>query len=248
MTEIYVCWGIAAALLVASAIALGRTYRQSWLGILIDTRGRYSLTHFQLVLWSLLVLSLIAGVVAGKLLGLGLDHAKDALNFTIPKELLGAMGISVGSAAAAVAVKSGKDAQNPQRIAASDTADKPRFSQVFLVEEGELADKVVDITKFQNFWFTIILVAAYIGLAISSIRSAGVALTALPGFDGTFLTLLGISHVGYIAGKMPARAGTPDGLTLAAKRLGATPKSAQAMAADAQAAAQSAPKYTPRNP
>ena len=32
-----------------------------WFGILIDMRGRCSLTHFQLFLWSVTILSLISG-------------------------------------------------------------------------------------------------------------------------------------------------------------------------------------------
>jgi hypothetical protein len=241
MMTIYMSWAFWALVIICFAGFLGLKYRSSPLGILIDTRGRYSLTHFQLVLWSILVLSLIAAVVAGKLWA----GVPNALAFDIPNNLLGVMGISVVSTAAAIAVKSGKDAKNPEQIAASNDDDKPCLTQMFLVEEGEFADKVVDVSKFQNFWFTIILFVAYIGLAVSAINHDGTSLTALPDFSGTFVALLGISHAGYIAGKGPARAGKPDGLTLAGKRAGAKPILAAQAAALGTA---TAPAYVPRNP
>jgi xanthosine utilization system XapX-like protein len=68
---------------------------------MIDSRGRFSLTHLQLVLWPLVVLSLVAGVFFGRLWA-GVD---DPLGFDIPSELLGVLGISVGSAVTAQCVK-----------------------------------------------------------------------------------------------------------------------------------------------
>lgn len=52
MNSILIAWLVAAAVLVFVAIALGKVVRQAPLGILIDNRGRYSLTQLQLVLWS----------------------------------------------------------------------------------------------------------------------------------------------------------------------------------------------------
>ena len=75
---------------------------------------------------------------------------------------------------------------------------------------------MVDITKFQNFVITVVLVLGYIGLAVHTITAAGYAtkVTALPGFSGTFLVLLGISHAAYLAGKLPSPAGQPTGLSV----------------------------------
>lgn len=235
-------WISAALILVVAAGLLGKlTIKRGLLGVLIDDRGRYSLTQFQLVLWTIVVLSLICGVVAGRLvLGDG-----SALGFAIPNELLVVMGISMGSTAAAATIKASKDAANPERVAASNAEDRPRFSQILLREEGDLADQIVDITKFQNFWLTLLLVGSYVSLAISEIRAhASITdLQALPGFSGTLATLLGISHAGYLAGKLPNGKGTPQGLTLALKRAGAVASSPAARAATA-----TAPTYLPRNP
>ena len=238
MVSIYWAWAVTALVMLLAAGYLGAKVRGSVLGVLVDTRGRFSLSHFQMVLWTLVVLSLIAGVAVGRLL----NGIPDALSFSIPATLLAVMGISIASTAGAIVVKSAKDAQAPERIAASDASDRPRFSQIFLVEEGELADKVIDITKFQNFWFTMILVAAYIYFAASRIGVLGTGMAALPDFNETFVLLLGISHAGYLAGKMPAQQGKPEGLTLAAKLAGAKPVAPQAVPRVATS------EYVPRNP
>lgn len=234
----YWAWAVAAVVMLLAAAYLGVRVRGSMLGVLIDTRGRFSLSHFQLVLWTFVVLSLIAGVAAGRLLA----AVPDALSFSIPSTLLAVMGINIASSAGAIVVKSAKDVQAPERIAASDASDRPHFSQIFLIEEGALADKVIDITKFQSFWFTLILVAAYVVFAAIRISELGTAVTALPEFNETFVLLLSISHAGYLAGKMPARQGEPEGLTVSAKLAGAkavpTPRAPDVPPAE----------YVPRNP
>jgi hypothetical protein len=221
MTAIFIGWGASAVVIIGLALALGFVMKPAvpLFGILIDTRGRYSLTHLQLVFWSIIVLSLVSGVFWGRL-----TEVSDPLSFTIPDELLGLLGITAGSAVTATAIKAAKNITRPNAVAASSKElDRPRLSQIFLIEEGEFADKVIDVTKFQNFIITIVLMVAYIGLAIDAIEHAGTAakLTVLPGFSGTFLVLVGISHAAYIAGKLPDRTGTPEGLTVDLKPAGA---------------------------
>lgn len=206
MQSTFVAWAISAAALVLLAVILGRwcTQAKSILGILVDNRGRMSLTHLQLTLWTLLILSLIVGVFVGH--GWSLD-------FDIPNQVLGLMGITVGSTVAATITKSAKD-NDPTasaRIAVPAVGEKPKLAQVIWVEEGALADEVIDITKFQNFAFTVVLVVAYTALAIHAIRFSPhhAALTTLPDLPSQFLTLLGISHAGYIAGKLPNQTGVP---------------------------------------
>ena len=213
----YWAWSISAAVLLLLAVVLGLKIPKALapdvrvLGILVDARGRMSLTHLQLTLWTILVVSLISGAFWGRLLS-GVDNA---LEFGVPSEVLGLMGISVSSAVAATVAKSAKD-NDPEASARIAVGDKPRFSQIFLMEEGALADEVIDITKFQNFAFTIILVLAYLTVAIDAFRSttATTPFSALPGLAPQFLTLLGISNAGYVAGKLPKQSGTPRTKTL----------------------------------
>jgi hypothetical protein len=193
------------------------------LGLLIDSRGRYSLTHLQLSLWTIVILSLVAGIFFGRW-----QHNVEPLGFSIPSVVLALLGISVGSAVTVTAAKTAKNTTRPESVAAAIPAPaaaavlgswRPSLLQVFMLEEGTYADQVVDISKFQNFIITIVLVLGYIGLGVQSISAAGAAskVTALPAFSGTFLVLLGISHAGYLAGKLPSPGGQPAGLTVASR-------------------------------
>ncbi|MFI5531774.1 hypothetical protein ACIA8O_24895 [Kitasatospora sp. NPDC051853] len=215
MAPVYLAWVISAALGVLLAIGLGVTIGRGPLGILIDRRGRYSLTHLQVVLWTLVVVSLIAGVVMGRLV----EGVEDALDLTLPAQVLGVLGISVGSAVTAKVIKTNADVRRADVVAASSRKlkDPPRLAQVVLVEEGPLADRLVDVAKFQNLVFTVVVLAGYVGAAVVHLRSAAnpAAVTSLPDFSSTFVTLLGISHAGYLTGKAVPSGETPAaGLTL----------------------------------
>ncbi len=215
MGAIYISWAVSAILLIALAGLLARYMKppHNVLGILIDSRGRYSLTHFQLVTWSIVILSLVSGIFWGRVF----EGVTDPLSFKIPEEVLGLLGISVGSAMTAGAIKASKDTARPLSVAASGAADPPRLSQIFMLEEGEFADKVIDVAKYQNFIITFVLVAAYIAVAIAKLEDAGSPgnVMSLPGFSSTFLVLVGISHAGYLGGKLANPAGFPQGLTVA---------------------------------
>jgi hypothetical protein len=219
METLYYAWGISAAVLVLVGILVGKDAAGGGLfAILVDSRGRFSLAKLQITVWTVVIVSLIVALFTARWIG----GIKNALGFSIPDELLIVLGISVGSAATSTAIKSSKDRKYPDSVAASDASDPPHLNQIFLQEEGDYADEVVDIAKFQNFWFTIIAVVAYTLLAIRAIEgSPTVASITLPTFNDTLLTLLGISHAGYIAGKLPAPSGPAPGLTLQKRRIGA---------------------------
>ena len=189
-------WGISAVvLLVLAGLAGKASMHSSILGILIDNRGRFSMNRLQLVTWNILILSSFA--------------AAFFITFEIPSmdnTLLALLGISVGSGATAEAVKSAKDmaGKNIARVgktfksaSGDDITVARKFSQVFLEEEGGEADLVVSVTKFQNFIFTIVLAILYVVLT----AKAG----GLPTFGEEAVWLIGISHGGYIAGKVPDR-------------------------------------------
>jgi hypothetical protein len=215
MVAILAWWGGSAVVLIALALLVGHAVTQQWLGLLIDSRGRYSLTHLQLSLWTIVILSLLAGVFFGRW-----QHNVDPLGFSVPAVVLGLLGISVGSAVTVTAAKVAKNTTRPANVAAAAPGPwRPSLIQIFLQEEGTYADQVIDITKFQNFVITVVLVLAYIGLAVHTITAAGDAskVTALPGFSGTFLVLLGISHAAYLAGKLPSPDGQPAGLSVASR-------------------------------
>ena len=180
-------------------------------GILIDMRGRYSLTHLQLALWTILILSLISGVFFGRL-----QHGvSDPLNFTIPPEVLGLLGHQCWLGGDLLSSKGSDEYGRAARVIAGSGVGpwRPSLMQFFQQEEGTYADQVVDIGKFQGFTITIVLVVAYTALTIDSIHKAATAadLTSLPTFAGTFLVLLGISQGTYACrGSEAARAPPRD--------------------------------------
>jgi hypothetical protein len=244
MEAILWSWAVSAVVLIMIAIGLGwrvhlppgdRWPKPWWLGVLVDARGRFSLNRLQLVLWTIVVVSLVSGVFFGRLI----EGVAEPLEFTIPGRVLGLLGISVGSAVTVGAIKATR-ATKVATTAAPPAADgaaapaavgtapavpraetklatyeatkrAPFLAQVFMLEEGEYADDVVDVTKFQGFGVTIVLIVAYVAMAINAIaeaKSAG-SVTALPDLKGTFLILLGISYGGYAGGKLPEQAGYP---------------------------------------
>lgn len=187
-------WLISGASLVAAAALAGRLTNGTFLGLLLDGRGRYSLNHFQVLMWTLLVLSTWLGI---------LIPFFDVERLRIPSELLVLMGISLGSASAAGAIKSAKDASGAsvRRMGTFTLADgtqiqrKPFLRQMLLEEEGFTADEVINVTKFQNYVFTLVAGFTYVGLMFKA--------EGFPVLPEELVWLIGISHAGYIAGKLP---------------------------------------------
>jgi len=199
MSSVFVWWAVWALLLIFSAAWIGRKWETArYLKVFCDNNGRFSLNQFQIVLWTILILSLFAGIAFARLCG----GVENPLNIQFPNELLILMGISVGTSVAATAIKSGKDRDNIEVFGKG----KPKWDQLYNKEDknGEEAESV-DVTRFQNFWITIIMLIMYLFMAISFVKSKAVLSgpVILPGFNDTLLYLIGISHAGYMAGKLP---------------------------------------------
>jgi len=185
------------ALLTLIAWLIGKATQYNGLcAILIDNRGRYSLTHFQVVVWTFTIMATFLSVLI-------LNKFNPDL-ISIPPELLGLMGVSASSAILATGVKAVKDASGASiardgTIITTKAGEKitiaPHFAQIWLEEEGDLADQTINITKFQNFIFTIVALFAFIALAFKA--------SALPTLPESVVWLLGISHAGYTGGKIP---------------------------------------------
>jgi hypothetical protein len=138
MDTLWITWAICAVLILAVQGWVGHATRWSIFGLLIDTRGRYSLTRLQLSLWTLVVVSLIAAVFGARATTKGIDP----MAFSIPASVLGVLGISVGSAVTSIGIKASKDRTRTKFIKAS----KPGgafFAQMLLVEEGPEADQAL---------------------------------------------------------------------------------------------------------
>lgn len=181
-------WGISFVVLVVMAGTIGWRAVKKVTGVLIDSRGRYSLTHFQIVVWTLVILS----AYLADLISSGLDISR----LEISPELLALMGISTGSAVLSTGVKAVKDASGSgANVARSSTTYPAKFSQIWLEEEGAFADKVISIAKYQGFIFTLVALVFFVTLAAQA--------QGLPELPDGLVWLLGISHAGYVGGKLP---------------------------------------------
>jgi len=212
MTALWVGWVVAAVALVAIGVAVGIVSTGHSGGVLVDTRGRYSLSRLQLTVWLLVVLSLLIGVTAARLATRGTAP----LDFTVPPEVLGILGLSMGTTVVAGAVKANKSSRRSAYVADTPRGWRPRGRDVLLVEEGPEAERTVDLTKLQNLLLTAFLAVAYVGLAVHTFLGMGETgsaspadITALPSMSPTFLTLLAISQAGYVGGKLPDRGADP---------------------------------------
>lgn len=68
MSTVYVTWSLSAVVLLAAAALVGRRTHQNVLGIFIDNRNRFSLSQFQITMWTIVVLSLLAGIFLARVM------------------------------------------------------------------------------------------------------------------------------------------------------------------------------------
>lgn len=188
-----VAWLVSFAVALVLSVWAGKSAKGNPLGVLIDGRGRFSLTHLQLTMWTLLVLATFTGAFFSTW------KIPD-----IPQTLLVLLGLASGGAVASGAVKATKDLDPGANVARAGLQDRSdgsqrtisaKLSQVFLKEEGDQADEVVDLPKFQHFLFALVLAVVYVVLTFQS--------SAFPDFPPEVLWLLGISHAGHIGAKVP---------------------------------------------
>ncbi len=208
MSAFWITWMVGVVALALFAGWLGSTIRGSVWGIFIDRRNTWSLSQFQLSAWTLAGLPLIIATAVWR----ARSDAVGAWDFKIPGELLALMGISIGSAVTSLVIKSAKDTQRGDGIAARELSVKnPPIQDMFAVEEGSTALKSIDITKVQNFVVTISLLVTYMWIAFQAAGDVATGQTpqSLPAFSQTMVGLLALSHGGYLVGKIPNRSGVP---------------------------------------
>ncbi len=200
-------------------------------GVLQSARNTYSLSRLQMVLWTLVVLSAIMALAAcrawGQARGLSNGEVSTALNIDIPQDLFVVMGISFFSGAAAPAVlalKAQSDSTPGQVNAASRRmgadldvqgqvvirrSGKPRLVDVLRGDEVAIAG-LIDLSKVQQLLITLILISVYFSMLAGMFSGDMLPTevveksptTPLPKFPRDFVTLLALSHGGYLAYKV----------------------------------------------
>lgn len=189
-------WLAIAVLMAAFAAVAGHGVTGLARGVLIDERHRVTLGRLQMLIWTVLVLS---AYLAAALANIGRD-ARSPLSVDIPSELWLAMGISTASLVAAPAALAYKEKRHLAELQSWPTEADSRFSDLFRGEEVGDRDHL-DLGKVQMFLFTVVLVLAY-GLAVGEMfdETKG-AFVTLPAIDDGVVTLLAISHAGYLTRK-----------------------------------------------
>jgi hypothetical protein len=217
-----VAWLVIMVLLGACSVVIGLGTTGLWRGLLIDSRNRMSLSRFQLLLWTVLVLSAFLTVA---MFNIREDPMADPLNIKVPAQVWGLLGLSTTSFVTAATIKSQKknlevtqEAKDKTTAALENVGDnwnkladpqgalvayeQPENASVSDLFKGDevISAAYFDLGKVQVFLFTLIVVFAYaaeVGAMLYSTR----IISALPELSTGIVALLGISHAGYLTAK-----------------------------------------------
>jgi hypothetical protein len=217
-------WTWLSILLLLSSFAMiaGHGVTGLWLGLLIDTRNKLSLSRLQMTLWTILILSGFLAAVIANIEG----SQSEPLSIAIPAELWLLMGISTASLIGSplivgikqsrpvndeekdrVLKKLARQAIDPINVAIrgqlvmNQHAEAARIADLFQGSETGNAGQL-DLGKLQMFFFTLVLLFAY-GTALAALfTSTGGKISELPAMDAGMLALLAISHAGYLVNKV----------------------------------------------
>lgn len=210
-------WLINVALFVVFLVVVGHGITGRPVGLLIDERNKMSLSRLQLVLWTITILS---GLLTAALSNIGLFVAAQSnaalrsslpmpfapLAIMVPSQVWLLMGISTTSLIGSPLLKSGKMAAG--KIETRGDLGQAQVADLFRGEERNNYN-VLDLARVQMFFFTLVLVLAYAVLLGSLFSASTSAISGLPDIDPSMVTLLGISHAGYLANKAVPRPDAP---------------------------------------
>lgn len=220
-------WLSTLGLLTVLFLYLGWLLAERPLGILVNTRNLMSLSRFQLVAWSLVIISAFLTIAFRRITG----KVADPLQIPIDQHLWALLGISTASLVGTPLILQNKASQKPDdsqiqaaadalnekpeeikndsdgKLYANPTIQDARITDMFQGDEiGNTA--YVDISKVQMFLFTIIIMMSYCYDIYAMLGSSTAEKLAMPVLSGSVVALLGISHAGYLTSKTADH--TPD--------------------------------------
>lgn len=204
-------------LLALFFLALGTFIAGRPLGVLVNERHLMSLSRFQMVFWTIIVLAGYISIVAHRMQG----HLENALAVEIAPQLWMLMGISVTSLVGsglvlntkrdkvpepAVVTRAVKTAQEPElekirqgTLYANEKPQDANFKDLFQGDEVGNTTQV-DLAKAQMFFFTMVIGVSYAADLFYKLGGEIITDQFPPLSDGV-VTLMGISHAGYLASK-----------------------------------------------
>jgi hypothetical protein len=207
-------WVGTAGLIIAFAAIIGKTVNGRWTGILIDERRVMSLSRFQIIIWTVIIVSAFFTIANARIYA----GEADPLAITIDWRLWALLGISSTSLVGTPLILDGKkrkviaprkEARSLQDITINDNVQgivfvnalpgDARFTDIF--EGDEVGNqRYVDMSKVQMFFFTIISALGYIVLLFNML-AAPTPPTGLPVLPEGLIALLAISHGAYLTNK-----------------------------------------------
>lgn len=220
---------IVAALLCVFLCYLGLRISNRPTGILINQRNLMSLSRFQAVLWTILLLSgyFTMALVRVRAWLREPSSVPDPLAIGIDGHLWALLGISTASLVGSPLLAVTKRTKEPDQAAVTKAAaalgepakdlnenregilyGNPNirdatFTDMF--QGDEVADTAhIDLAKVQMFFFSVVAVICYAVMLFNQIRlgdSNPAALAEFPKVSDGLIALLGISHAGYLTKK-----------------------------------------------
>jgi general stress protein CsbA len=220
-------WVSIIVLLALFLVSIGKYTTDKYWGVLIDERNKVALSRFQLVVWTLIVLSAFLTIALLRIK----EGSSDPLSIALPQQLWQLLGISVTSLVGSPLILSTKISKTSREfkeeleawqrgpktspepkppkfgiLAVNDGTKKPKFSDMFTGDEKG-NEPSIDMAKVQMFFFTLIIAFSYAVLLFNLISTTNVDTlrTAspfnFPALSDSVVALLGISSAGYLANK-----------------------------------------------
>jgi len=216
-------WLCVTILLTGFMGILGKYVTKYPAGILINQLNILSLSRFQAVLWTIIVLSAYFTMALIRVK----SSVDDPLAIEIDWHLWALIGISITSLVGTPLLQGPKKAKEPDESKLKQTADAldqtvvevngcrqgllygnpnirdARFSDMFQGDEVGNTNHV-DLPKVQMFLFTLIAAFTYCVILFNALVAAnndGAVLQGLPVLPNGLIAILGISHAGYLTSK-----------------------------------------------
>jgi hypothetical protein len=203
-----VAWLCDLVLVTLFFLAVGATFKNSWVGVAVDWRGKISLSRLQIVMWTILfVATLLVAFVWN------VAHGGE-ISLEIPSTAWLLMGIAGVSAVGTPLILSQKPDTTPAGaplappgmvaqgvVVARLSGAAPAWSDLVLGDELGNAT-AIDIGKVQQLLFTLVAIVVYaLAVEVLLAGSVGNAIPSLPEMSGGFVALLAASHATYLAYK-----------------------------------------------
>jgi len=223
-------WQVIAGIVFMTAMlaALGRAIVGHAWGALISEHNVVSLSRWQMAVWTIVVLSGYIAYVFARLRA----GQTDPLAIEIDWRVWALLGMSTTSLVGAAAIVTTKNNEVPAAKATARTAaalnqteqevDENRQGLLFanpsmadaaftdIFQGDEVANAAhVDFAKVQMFYFTVAGAVAMVAVIVKHLRAGD--LDHFPALSEGFLTILGISHAGYLGGKVITKTPLAEG-------------------------------------